>query len=115
MQFLQPGTNQQSSRIGPVPLLRAEAAQDQYEKIAGWFRVAEIASERLSDAAELQAALKSVLVVDPANLDAIDQLEQSYTGSEMWEEKAELLLLKLDLSVDVYEQGDLYEAIAMAS
>ena len=26
--------------------------------------------------------------------------------------KAELLLLKLDLSVDVYEQGDLYEAIA---
>ena len=44
--------------------LRAEAAQDQYEKIAGWFRVAEIASERLSDAAELQGALKSVLVVD---------------------------------------------------
>lgn len=91
---------------------RARIGTDQFEQIANWFRVSEVAGEKLEDAELFQLALVNVLELDAQNLDAMQQLEDSYHECGMWEEKAGLLLQRLELSADVYEQGDLFEAIA---
>ena len=91
---------------------QASLATDEFQIVSGWFRVAEVAGERLSDSDMLQIALSKVLEVDPQNIDAMQQLEESYDACEMWEDKVGLLLQRLEMSSDSYEQGDLFESIA---
>jgi golgin subfamily B member 1 len=91
---------------------RAELCVEEFEQVSAWFRVAEVAHERLEDSEMLHAALGKVLEVDPKNLDAMQQLEESYDACEMWEEKVGLLLQRLESTSDTYEQGDLFESIA---
>lgn len=91
---------------------RAELCVEEFEQVSAWFRVAEVAHERLDDSEMLHSALGKVLEVDPKNLDAMQQLEESYDACEMWEDKVGLLLQRLESTSDTYEQGDLFDSIA---
>ncbi len=95
-----------------VKMQRAEALQDQEERVRELLEVTELWKKEVNDYDQATPAFEQILAIEPAHQEAFEALERLHTAAGRWETLVELYLNRLETREVVQEKNELLRRIA---
>jgi tetratricopeptide (TPR) repeat protein len=102
-----------AARLAPVLDRRAQASNDNEQKVEFTYRLAQILQDPLGQTEQAVACYRSIIdTLDAEHAPSLDALEAIYLQGERWPELYDTYQRKLALSTDDQEQAEIYSRMA---